>query len=61
MIKPAIVFVTAAMFAANGWGAENARAAKYESIGISGGAASGPMSKEKGEERATELKEEWIV
>ena len=44
MIKPAIVFVTAAMFAANGWGAENARAAKYESIGISGGAAIGGVA-----------------
>ena len=44
MIKPAIVFVTAAMFAANGRGAENARAAKYESIGISGGAAIGGVA-----------------
>ena len=44
MIKPAIVFVTAAMFAANGWAAENARASKYESIGISGGAAIGGVA-----------------
>ena len=44
MIKPAIVFVTSAMFAANGWGGENARASKYESIGISGGAAIGGVA-----------------
>ena len=48
MIKPAIVLVTAAMFTATGWTAENARPSKHESIGIGsgaaiGGAAGGPI------------------
>ena len=48
MIKPAIVLVTAAMFTATGWTAENPRPSKHESIGIGsgaaiGGAAGGPI------------------
>ena len=41
MIKPAIFLVTAAMFTATGWTAEDTRTSKHESIGIGGGAAIG--------------------